>query len=135
MLLYKMLSNRFPITQYLLLTNMPFSLVKEFTFSAAHFLTKYHGKCENLHGHNYRLTITISGPLNTDDLVLDFSDVKTIVKKQVLDVLDHTNLNDRFTNPSCELVAQWIYRTLLPHLPLTQVQLWETNTASVIYHE
>lgn len=114
---------------------MPFTLVKEFTFSAAHFLTKYHGKCENLHGHNYTLAVTITDNLTSDDIVMDFADVKKIVTTQVLSVLDHTNLNDRFPNPSCELVAQWIYRALKPHLPVTQVQLWETDTASVIYHE
>lgn len=114
---------------------MSFSIVKQFDFSAAHYLTKYHGKCEQLHGHNYSLAVTITGPLNTDDMVIDFIEVKTVVTQHVLSVLDHTNLNDRFPNPSCELVAQWIYRTLKTYLPVTQVQLWETDTSSVIYHE
>jgi len=114
---------------------MPFSVNKDFEFSAAHFLTKYHGKCENLHGHNYKLTVTVSGELNDDDLLIDFTELKNLVKKLVIDVLDHTNLNDRFPNPSCELIAQWIFQTLKPHLAVSQVQLWETSTSSVTYHE
>ncbi len=113
---------------------MPFSVSKEFSFSAAHFLTKYHGKCENLHGHNYRLLVTVSAPLNSDDLAIDFIDLKQLVKQHVLDLVDHTNLNDRFPNPTCELVAQWIYEQLKPHCPITTVQLWETDTSSVTYN-
>jgi 6-pyruvoyltetrahydropterin/6-carboxytetrahydropterin synthase len=111
-----------------------FSIVKEFEFAAAHHLTKYKGKCENPHGHNYKLAITVSGPLNEDDLVMDFSDIKNVVRQYILDPLDHTDLNNRFPNPSCELIAKWIFEELQPHLPITQVQLWETSTASVIYH-
>ena len=114
---------------------MPFSVTKEFTFAAAHALTNYHGKCENVHGHNYRLQVTVSGPLNTDDLVMDFVDLKKIVREAVIDQLDHTNLNDRFPNPTCELVAQWIFQELKPIIPVTAVQLWETDTSSVTYHE
>lgn len=114
---------------------MPFSVSKEFSFAAAHFLTKYHGKCENLHGHNYRLQVTVTAPLNGDDLVYDFVDLKQLVKTQVIDLLDHTNLNDRFPNPTCELVAQWIYQQLKPHCPISQVQLWETDTSAVTYNE
>ncbi len=114
---------------------MPFSVLKDFEFSAAHHLTKYKGKCENPHGHNYKLTVTVSGELNSDDLVIDFLDIKTVVHEQVLALVDHTNLNDRFENPSCELIAQWIYRQLASHLPITKVQLWETSTSSVIYEE
>lgn len=114
---------------------MPFSVCKEFEFAAAHHLTKYNGACEKPHGHNYKLAITIRGSLNSDDLVMDFADIKTIVSEHILKKLDHTNLNDQFENPSCELVAQWIYHQLKPHLPITQIQLWETSTSSVIYHE
>ncbi|EKD76099.1 MAG: hypothetical protein ACD_43C00226G0007 [uncultured bacterium] len=114
---------------------MPFSVTKEFSFAAAHFLTNYHGKCENLHGHNYRLRVTIAGPLQADDLVIDFSEIKRIVQENVLAVLDHTNLNDRFTNPSCERVAEWIYHALKPHLPVFTVELFETDTSSVTYSE
>ena len=111
-----------------------YTVNKEFNFAAAHFLTKYQGKCENLHGHNYKLVVTVTGPLNEDDLVIDFHDIKTVTQKYILDVLDHTNLNDRFPNPSCELVAKWIYDQLAPHLPVTAVQLWETPSSFVTYN-
>lgn len=114
---------------------MPFSVTKEFTFAAAHALTKYHGKCENLHGHNYRLQVTVTGDLNPDDLVIDFLELKDIVQQQVIAKLDHTHLNDQFANPTCELVAQWIWQQLKPHVPVTSVRLWETDTSSVTYSE
>lgn len=112
-----------------------FQVTKEFEFSAAHHLTKYKGKCEQPHGHNYKLAVTVGGQLNEDDIVIDFLDIKTIVQEQVLQKLDHTNLNDQFENPSCELIAQWIYRQLKPYIPVAQIQLWETSTSSVIYNE
>ncbi|MDP3970079.1 MAG: 6-carboxytetrahydropterin synthase QueD [bacterium] len=112
-----------------------YSIVKEFEFAAAHALTKFRGKCENLHGHNYRLAITITGKLDKDDLVMDFGELKNIVKEHVIDKLDHTNLNDEFENPSCELVAKWIFDKLKKDLNITQVQLWETPNSSVIYNE
>lgn len=114
---------------------MPFNVSKEFTFAAAHALTKYHGSCEQLHGHNYRLRVTITGPLNKDDLVIDFVELKKIVQATVIQQLDHTNLNDRFPNPTCELIAQWIFQELKPHIPITTVQLWETDTSFVTYQE
>ena len=110
-----------------------YTVIKEFEFSAAHFLTKYKGKCENMHGHNYRLAVHVTAELNADDLVIDFCDLKQLVKREVISKLDHTNLNDTFENPSCELVAKWIYDQLKPHIPVTHVQLWETSTSSVIY--
>ena len=114
---------------------MPFQIVKEFEFSAAHYLTKYHGKCEQLHGHNYRLAVTVTGALGQDDLVIDFVELKKIVQEKIIDTLDHTNLNDRFSNPTCELVAQWIWQQLKSHIPVTTVQLWETDTSAVTYSE
>lgn len=112
---------------------MPFNVTKEFTFSAAHFLTKYHGKCEQLHGHNYRLQVTVAGSLNTDDVVIDFVALKKVVQDKIISQLDHTHLNDRFPNPTCELVAEWIFQQLQTHIPVTTVQLWETDTSSVTY--
>jgi 6-pyruvoyltetrahydropterin/6-carboxytetrahydropterin synthase len=114
---------------------MPFNVTKEFSFAAAHFLTNYHGKCENLHGHNYRLRVTIIGPLQSDDMVIDFAEVKKVVQQYIITVLDHTNLNDRFSNPSCERVAEWIFHALKPHLPVSTIELFETDTSSVMYSE
>lgn len=114
---------------------MPFNINKEFEFAAAHFLTNYHGKCEQLHGHNYKLIVTVTGPLQADGMVLDFVELKQVVRQEIIDVLDHTNLNDRFPNPSCELIAQWIFTTLKSKLPVSSVQLFETTSSSVTYTE
>lgn len=58
-------------------------LETEGTFDAAHMLSDYQGKCNNLHGHTYRYKITISAPI-TDDMVIDFNDIKNVI-----DIYDH----------------------------------------------
>lgn len=87
-------------------------LTREFTFSAAHQLTHYHGKCERLHGHNYRLAVTVKGDVAKNGLVIDFLILKSIVRKHVLDQVDHSHLNDLFENPTAERIAFWIWDQL-----------------------
>ena len=87
-------------------------VTKEFTFHASHFLTKYYGKCERLHGHSYRLAVTVEGPIGANDLVLDFGILKRVVVRRVIDKLDHYHLNDLFENPSAERVCEWIWKEL-----------------------
>jgi 6-pyruvoyltetrahydropterin/6-carboxytetrahydropterin synthase len=113
-------------------------ITKRFTFAAAHFLTKYHGKCENLHGHNYVLHVTVEGPIREDGMVIDFVEMKSLVKKHVLSKLDHTNLNDKFSNPSAELISAWIYEQLAAPfkeagVTFTEIKLWETENSWVTY--
>ena len=88
-------------------------ITKIFTFDAAHALTRYYGKCENLHGHTYRLEVTVEGPIHDNGMVVDFVLLKRVVKRRVIDILDHQNLNDRFDNPSAELIAMWIWEQLV----------------------
>ena len=111
---------------------------KEFTFDAAHYLTKYHGKCENLHGHTYRLRVTVEGDLGEEDMVMDFADLKGLVKEKVLGELDHGDLNKLFENPTAELIAKWIWAKLegadeLGAARLYEVRLWETADSFVTY--
>lgn len=88
-------------------------VTKVFTFDAAHALTHYYGKCERLHGHTYRLEVTVEGPLDPrTGLVVDFALLKRVVKRHILNRLDHQNLNDHFENPSAELITQWIWEQL-----------------------
>lgn len=91
---------------------------KDFTFDAAHFLTKYYGKCEHLHGHTYKLRVIVEGDIQSNGLVIDFVVLKRIVKKHVLDVVDHRLLNDIIENPSAERLIVWIWKKLqnLPNL-------------------
>ncbi len=85
-------------------------------FAAAHFLKDYHGKCENLHGHNYKVYVHVQGKtLDEGGMLLDFTVLKKALK-EVLSVIDHTNLNDikEFNdNPSAERIAMFIYKNLL----------------------
>ncbi|HCW32499.1 MAG: 6-pyruvoyl tetrahydropterin synthase, 6-pyruvoyl tetrahydrobiopterin synthase [Candidatus Peregrinibacteria bacterium GW2011_GWE2_39_6] len=87
-------------------------LTTRFTFDAAHFLTQYYGKCERLHGHTYWLEVTVEGEPASNGLLIDFIVLKRIVTTQILDKLDHSNLNDLFSNPTTELIAIWIWDQL-----------------------
>jgi 6-pyruvoyltetrahydropterin/6-carboxytetrahydropterin synthase len=84
----------------------------EADFAAAHFLSHYHGKCENLHGHNYRVRLWVRGEtLDHGGMLVDFGLLKKTLR-EVLAALDHTNLNDNpaFKNdPSAERIAQYIF--------------------------
>ena len=81
-------------------------------FAAAHFLKDYNGKCENLHGHNYKVYAHVRGSvLNEGGMLMDFSKLKGALR-QVCKQLDHTNLNDLAVfdnNPSAERIAMYIY--------------------------
>ncbi len=93
-------------------------VTKEFKFDAAHHLTKYHGKCERMHGHTYKMQVTIEGEVQENGMVLDFVVLKNIVNKQVISKVDHHNLNDLLENPTTENLVVWIWEQLqdLPHL-------------------
>jgi 6-pyruvoyltetrahydropterin/6-carboxytetrahydropterin synthase len=89
-------------------------------FSAAHFLSHYNGKCEKLHGHNYRVRIWFRGEkLNEGGMLVDFSVLKKMLR-EVLAVLDHSNLNNLeiFDNdPSAERIAKFIFDEIQKKLP------------------
>lgn len=89
-------------------------LSREFTFDAAHRIVNYQGKCEKLHGHTYRLKVTVAGKLGDNGMVIDFAIIKKVVNEMIIDKLDHCYLNDLFENPTTEIVTHWIYTTLLP---------------------
>src|SRR3990167_6664823 len=93
-------------------------ITRTFHFDSAHQLTDYHGKCERMHGHTYVLEITVEGPVLKNGMVVDFALFKNVVKKQVLDAVDHRNLNDIFKNPTAENIALFIWRKLDPIAPL-----------------
>jgi 6-pyruvoyltetrahydropterin/6-carboxytetrahydropterin synthase len=88
-------------------------LTTEDYISSAHQLRGYKGKCENLHGHNWRIILTIKGEkLNDIGLLIDFHEMKDILKK-ILTRLDHTNINDldyfKEHNPSSENMASYLF--------------------------
>lgn len=106
---------------------MQIFVTKEFSFDSAHFLTNYYGKCEKLHGHTYKLHVTVTGPVAENGLVLDFVILKKIVQEKVLSKLDHSLLNDIFPNPSSEIIGQWIWEQLSDLNALLQAELDNPN--------
>ncbi|MFN0205990.1 MAG: 6-carboxytetrahydropterin synthase QueD [Planctomycetota bacterium] len=104
-------------------------VTKEFVFDAAHYLPNYEGKCERLHGHTWKLHVTVEAPVNTaDGLAYDFVKLKNLTMDRVVNRLDHQVVNDVVTNPSAELIALWIWHQLRD-LPLFEVKVWETPTS------
>jgi 6-pyruvoyltetrahydropterin/6-carboxytetrahydropterin synthase len=121
-----------------------FDLVIEAQFSAAHQLRGYKGKCEELHGHNWRVQVTVaSDKLNDIGMVIDFHELKDITG-EVISSLDHTFLNEVFPfteiNPSSENVAKWIYESTKKKIEnrncnMSSVTVWENETSSATYYE
>jgi 6-pyruvoyltetrahydropterin/6-carboxytetrahydropterin synthase len=102
-------------------------LCREFYFDAAHYIPHYKGKCEKLHGHTYKLEVVIEGDIKKDGMIIDFSKLKDIVEKEIIEKLDHQALNDLFENPTAEHIVEWIASQLEDKLPLSSIKLWEGN--------
>jgi 6-pyruvoyltetrahydropterin/6-carboxytetrahydropterin synthase len=105
----------------------------ESDFAAAHFLTHYHGKCERLHGHNYRVVVWARGEqLDEGGMLIDFGHLKAALR-ETLAKIDHSNLNDMavFNNdPSAERIAQYIFNQMEAELPKYNVDvklLWAVD--------
>jgi 6-pyruvoyltetrahydropterin/6-carboxytetrahydropterin synthase len=113
-------------------------------FSAAHFLRAYKGKCENLHGHNWKVEALVSSQvLDSAGMVMDFHDLKKIVNS-VLEKLDHKHLNELGyfvkVNPSSEEIARYIFNELKSLVneskcELKEIRVWETEGSCAIYKE
>lgn len=113
-------------------------LFKEFGFEAAHHLPNVPDghKCARLHGHSFRVRVSVEGPVGDDTgWVMDFADVSAVVRP-VIDELDHRYLNeiDGLANPTSENVAIWLWQRLKVDLPgLGAVEVRETCTSGVVY--
>jgi 6-pyruvoyltetrahydropterin/6-carboxytetrahydropterin synthase len=105
-------------------------------FAAAHFLRDYHGKCENLHGHNYKVYAHVRGSeLDAGGMLVDFGQLKGALRT-VLKKLDHTNLNDIAAfdqNPSAERIARFIYDEMLACLSAEDLDLSGKNGGTKLY--
>ncbi|MCL1833725.1 MAG: 6-carboxytetrahydropterin synthase QueD [Leptospirales bacterium] len=122
-----------------------FVLTIEDYFSSAHQLRGYKGKCENIHGHNWRVILNVQGEvLNEIGLLIDFNDLKGILKK-ITGSLDHKNLNDiePFTtlNPSSENIAEFIAAKAQEEiakvdgsLNVESVTIWESHTSRCTFY-
>jgi 6-pyruvoyltetrahydropterin/6-carboxytetrahydropterin synthase len=112
-------------------------------FSSAHQLRGYKGKCENIHGHNFKVFASVKGEqLNDIGLLMDFHDLKAALK-EVLKSLDHKHLNETemfsVNNPSSENIARYIYEELEKLLPeecdvaMDAVSVYESETSKCTY--
>ena len=115
----------------------------EMGFSSAHFLRNYRGKCENLHGHNYRVEVYVRGEhLDEAGMLVDFKDLKSATRR-VVDYLDHQNINelppfDKELNPSAENLAQFFFHEVgndinNDRVKVYKVRVWETDTCAATY--
>lgn len=115
----------------------------EQTFAAGHALRNYHGKCENVHGHNYRLRVTLAGTqLDAAGLLVDFTELKSVMQTAI-ERLDHQFINNvppfDTLNPSAENMAKYFYDALSSALDnrnsvrVSEVKLWETEVAAATY--
>jgi 6-pyruvoyltetrahydropterin/6-carboxytetrahydropterin synthase len=124
-----------------------FEVTVEAGFSSGHYLRNYHGKCENPHGHNYRVLVTLAGAeLDETGLLLDFKLLKNLLRP-VVDYLDHKMINDLepFTelNPSAENLARYFYEQTADQLAamtagrvrVKDATVFETDTSFARYSE
>lgn len=120
-----------------------FGIIIRESFSAAHFLRGYKGKCERIHGHNYLVEIQIEGKdLDEIGILWDFVEAKKILRG-ILDGLDHSLLNEDSPlgslNPTVENIARYIFQRmksqLPPYLILKRVTVWETENSAGYYEE
>ncbi len=121
-----------------------FEITVDESFAAGHALRGYKGKCENVHGHNYKVRVTLQGPdLDQVGLLYDFVHLKKVIK-EVIGQLDHKFLNDYppfdTVNPSAENIAKYFYEQAaqqMEHAPngarISQITIWETDTTAATY--
>jgi len=124
---------------------MPYGLTIKSSFSSAHQLKGYQGGCENLHGHNWAVEVSVvSETLNDIGLAVDFRELKKMVKR-VLKEYDHVVLNEhpdfREKNPTAEHIAYAIYKKMGGEsygendVKIDKVTVWETEGCSASYSE
>lgn len=125
-----------------------FEISVERTFAAGHALRNYRGKCENVHGHNYKVRVTLNGAeLDQAGLLCDFIEVKRLMDG-IIERLDHRFLNDIAPfdelNPSAENLARYFYQELARGLGespaavpvhIGEVKIWETDATTATYRE
>ena len=121
-----------------------FEIAVEQGFASAHALRNYKGRCENVHGHNWKVRVVIQGEkLDETGMLVDFLDVKSFMG-EILDRIDHQFLNEippfDVVNPSAENIAEYFYQQMTGRLAETpvpvrirEVKIWETEIQSATY--
>ncbi len=112
-------------------------------FSSAHYLDGYQGKCESLHGHNWKVEVELEGEILDDiGMLMDFKQLKELLRN-ILKDLDHCLLNEldafKNINPSSELIARHIYLQVKGNIPsnvsIANVSVWESENSVASYFE
>ena len=122
-----------------------YEVMIEEEFSAAHALRGYRGKCENMHGHNWRVEVYVRGEqLDQVGMLVDFSELKAATRR-VMKYLDHQNLNelkpfDNEMNPSSEHLAGFILHKVAEEMSddrvtVYKVRVWETPSTCATYEQ
>jgi 6-pyruvoyltetrahydropterin/6-carboxytetrahydropterin synthase len=110
-----------------------FEIYVQKKFDAAHFLPGDVGKCSNLHGHSWKIEVTVMSQDLKNGMVQDFGEIKKILEDFVP---DHTLLNDTVSNPTAENLAKYFYEELKSVIPgLTKVVVWESTETGAAYFE
>ena len=111
---------------------MKLTAFKEFHFSAAHCLEIDGHRCSNLHGHNYKVRIEVSGPTDENGMVIDFDKIKKQVAP-LISKIDHTHLNITVGNSTSESICKWFYEKLKTNIPgISKIEVRETNTCGAV---
>ena len=115
----------------------------EESFSAAHQLRDYHGKCSGLHGHNWRVIVRVqTDRLDDIGMAIDFCELQTVTRN-IVELVDHKNLNEleyfSYQNPTSENLARFFYLKIQEQLPpyakMSSVEMVECEGCSIIYSE
>lgn len=137
-----------------------FKIAKEFSIDMAHLLDGHDGKCQNLHGHTYKLQVEVAGDLIESGakrgMVMDYADLKTLVKREILESMDHAFIYDLTSEKECKIaqllidleskvygiptrttaeeMAKYMFEKLQKAgLPVSLIRLWETPTSYCEY--
>ena len=117
-----------------------FEVKIEANFSSAHHLLNYKGKCENVHGHNWKVEVTARGNnLDRSNILIDFKVLKKMTN-EIIEYLDHKDLNElpefKGQSPSSEFIAKFIYYKLKEQIKeISRVDVWETIGSRASYFE
>ncbi len=116
-----------------------FEVRVETNFSSAHHLLNYKGKCENMHGHNWKVEVAVRGDvLDKSNILIDFKILKKKVN-EVIDYLDHKDLNElpefKGVSPSSEIIAKYIFEKVKEEFEgVYKVSVYETPTSCAVYY-
>jgi len=135
------------------------TVTKTVRFDAAHILTNHQGLCKNLHGHTYRVDLSVTQPEGEGgDMVIDFKDLKSLATSVICDKFDHSFVYSTASEGECEIaavvekhgmrtvalpfrstaenLARYFYESLKPHVPwLSAVRVWETADSCAEYRQ